>query len=908
MEGRQHKRVRREAEAGPEHRTTWHKESCRRPDVYAVDGRGYCGSCDAWTPSDQAVPASEPGPPLPEIPPGKHDHLTWPTSVKYWNSDKSNSRPSGGRVEEIISACSRCQHVNKVESSPRHLPPIPSSPESKEIYKTIRTQDQIRLLLLSKGSFDDAIHGTLMIAALSSGVSFQALSYTWADINEDDARSQIIFLGPKWEIFMVTANCQAALRRMRRPDRDFMVWVDAICINQWSPSERNHQVGLMQQIYNAASEVFVYLGEPPELEGRTTGSSEALERLMWAKEGQPIDGKGWQTLEVFFGMRFFQRIWVIQEIANAKCATIHYGKSVIGWSILELERLKKIGIDGIAPKWITDVYERREYSTCDLPYLMFSTFSSEATDPRDKLFALFGLLKDADKFNLAADYSLTLAEVQIGIAAFLLCNKDDCNILVHARGKQKAPDPHIPTWIPVWDRLYQSVPIPRGSTACNDYAILQAEHIVPEQLLREIEKPKIHHIQGHLTIQAIRLTDSTLMGQLGRLGFFAKYLNRAIEATKDIDDFTPGFALILDPHTFIGNDSNLRDEFVLLQGCKSIFHVQKDLKRGTFSIIGACNILLRLEAHWDTTISKSDIVTQFILQHLPLDRRQLCQIIELDILYKWLNGSEDSDINRHESMFSDSNIIRAFAAFTKGFNSEPNEPDSDSASSSPSFLSPTSQTHYLTTRLPFFHSPGTWHTISLLSHLSHKASAWRTTKYALEGNLYAWSSTKAPPDILGFKRHFRDDMRILAELTVDLLKTLLDIPGVGLGLCGDNGQECSVRFLGDEVILVKSSVGKAEIGASREDVKHAIREVLVGCLERREGFRKIGADGHGFVFEGWDWSAFEVALGILNKVEEGALEVEQLRRACEARMFLGELLARGPRGKAEREWEWITIT
>jgi hypothetical protein len=141
-------------------------------------------------------------------------------------------------------------------------------------YKTLDTTDQIRLLLLLKGNFSDPIHGTLVIARLSSDINFQALSYTWADARGDDSRSLVIFLGQRWNMFMVTANCKAALRRLRRKDEDCIVWVDAICIDQGNDFERNHQVGLMRRIYSAASEVFVYLGEPTSL------SNEAFERLI----------------------------------------------------------------------------------------------------------------------------------------------------------------------------------------------------------------------------------------------------------------------------------------------------------------------------------------------------------------------------------------------------------------------------------------------------------------------------------------------------------------------------------------------------------------------------------------------------------------------------------------------------
>ena len=100
----------------------------------------------------------------------------------------------------------------------------------------------------------------------------------------------------------------------------------------------------MRRIYSAASEVFVYLGEPSYL------SNEGFERLMWAKKDQPIDEKGRRSLSDLFDMRYFYRIWVIQEVANAKLATINSGSKTMGWSILKEQRLKTLDILDNTPK------------------------------------------------------------------------------------------------------------------------------------------------------------------------------------------------------------------------------------------------------------------------------------------------------------------------------------------------------------------------------------------------------------------------------------------------------------------------------------------------------------------------------------------------------------------------------
>ncbi|KAL9082221.1 MAG: hypothetical protein Q9165_008927, partial [Trypethelium subeluteriae] len=86
---------------------------------------------------------------------------------------------------------------------------------------------------------------------------FVALSYVWGD------------LSVKAEIYvdntpvLVTSNLETALRQLRNHSRikqGFMIWIDALCINQADLEERTCQVALMKDIYASAWHVVVWLG------------------------------------------------------------------------------------------------------------------------------------------------------------------------------------------------------------------------------------------------------------------------------------------------------------------------------------------------------------------------------------------------------------------------------------------------------------------------------------------------------------------------------------------------------------------------------------------------------------------------------------------------------------------------
>ena len=52
----------------------------------------------------------------------------------------------------------------------------------------------------------------------------------------------------------------AYLRRTRRRVTHLPLFIDAICVDQGSAIERNHQVSMMGDIYRSAAEVIVWLG------------------------------------------------------------------------------------------------------------------------------------------------------------------------------------------------------------------------------------------------------------------------------------------------------------------------------------------------------------------------------------------------------------------------------------------------------------------------------------------------------------------------------------------------------------------------------------------------------------------------------------------------------------------------
>jgi len=127
-----------------------------------------------------------------------------------------------------------------------------------ELYQHVPlgTQRSIRVLRLAPSvKHDSQIRGQLVEVSLDSNPKYEALSYVWGPLQPE---CYIECHGSKLRI---SANCGAALRRLRYRCCLRNLWIDAICINQTSIPEKNIQLRLMADVYRKARRVLVWLGE-----------------------------------------------------------------------------------------------------------------------------------------------------------------------------------------------------------------------------------------------------------------------------------------------------------------------------------------------------------------------------------------------------------------------------------------------------------------------------------------------------------------------------------------------------------------------------------------------------------------------------------------------------------------------
>jgi hypothetical protein len=128
------------------------------------------------------------------------------------------------------------------------------------IYETLAAESSFRLFCLEKkqdlsSGLSEEVKIHLFEATLEDPPEYEAVSYAW---NRDGPDSSIICNG---HLLPVASNVKAMLHDLQKAGSIGTFWIDSICINQASISEKNKQVPKMRSIYRAARLVWIWLGE-----------------------------------------------------------------------------------------------------------------------------------------------------------------------------------------------------------------------------------------------------------------------------------------------------------------------------------------------------------------------------------------------------------------------------------------------------------------------------------------------------------------------------------------------------------------------------------------------------------------------------------------------------------------------
>jgi hypothetical protein len=130
--------------------------------------------------------------------------------------------------------------------------------------------NEVRLChISSRDSTEGFLVCTLEPFSLRDAGHYKCLSYAWGV----PKHSTVVLDGC---FRTVSDNLHAILTRFRDdPELSSLLWIDALCVDQDSDSEKGQQVPLMSKIYENAAEVIVWLGpDQADLSGDTTAGAQ----------------------------------------------------------------------------------------------------------------------------------------------------------------------------------------------------------------------------------------------------------------------------------------------------------------------------------------------------------------------------------------------------------------------------------------------------------------------------------------------------------------------------------------------------------------------------------------------------------------------------------------------------------
>ena len=401
----------------------------------------------------------------------------------------------------------------------------------------VNTSHDFRLLTI-KAREDSQIYGELTNVSHRSCPRYYALSYEWGN---SVSKQPIIVKSCAIEFAVsVTLNLHLAIQHLVRELEDLVIWIDAICINQSDDEERAQQVLIMRDIYAQAEETFVWLGPSITVnmlpddsvvdlinmvgpDASESGLFELMTNLtrysftnqeLYEKTRAEINDlfaerfKRWERFAKLLGkgyvrirkLSYWNRIWIVQEIATSKKFSFQWGRHRIqsehlrGFfaafqmfgsylTSLSLEILQKnelpddeiraCMLDHSQPHSTmhTAIFgiRGRYHALGQLPQepllnLLARTsipnpgtnIRSSCKEPQDRIFGLLGLSSDRETLAIPVTYKkpfrITYEETARAIIA-----GGTLDLLAYSQFPKS--DPQMPTWVPDWQMQFQSLPL-----------------------------------------------------------------------------------------------------------------------------------------------------------------------------------------------------------------------------------------------------------------------------------------------------------------------------------------------------------------------------------------------------------------------------------------------------------------
>ncbi|KAL8686196.1 MAG: hypothetical protein Q9218_007278 [Villophora microphyllina] len=202
---------------------------------------------------------------------------------------------------------------------------------------------QIRLVKLHRSLFRRRVGLSYFVVDLDHVPEYVAISYVWGSDNF------VANYGVEGEIEIpVTASAEDIISELSKGLKDFL-WMDALCIDQKDPKDKEKQIPLMGEIYSSARKVSGWLGRQLHdgdlalthvrdlyFHFRNCEASNIVmneKAIYGAPDWDVAESRKWKALAHLLQCPFFERMWIVQEIVMAPferdCNGIDWGATLV---------------------------------------------------------------------------------------------------------------------------------------------------------------------------------------------------------------------------------------------------------------------------------------------------------------------------------------------------------------------------------------------------------------------------------------------------------------------------------------------------------------------------------------------------------------------------------------------------
>lgn len=327
----------------------------------------------------------------------------------------------------------------------------------------MRSSDrEIRLLDLLPGQVDHLVRCTTRVVSLNEHPDFETVSYVWGDRAAEEA---IDVSGTQ---VAVTRNLHAGLLRLRRSRTIRTLWIDQICINQWDLEEKAAQVALMRDIYKQCTRCVTWMGELTRdgiavpirdaeavfdfLRQAATAMAVPINSLptLFHETEQGSAARAAFARFSMYGNPWWSRIWTVQEAITPPSGIFVWGPLSIPREdvVAAARNLRELSSWPSLPEGYahrrhayTEMLRRLLYPVHGFNHSRFDNALNllmrwrhrDFTDPRDKVYALVGLITpDAVPSARYCDYNIAVSRLFARVTMDLIRHEEGLRPLLGA--------------------------------------------------------------------------------------------------------------------------------------------------------------------------------------------------------------------------------------------------------------------------------------------------------------------------------------------------------------------------------------------------------------------------------------------------------------------------------------------